>query len=252
MRRIILAFSILGIFMNLAGCAHLLTNEQDKEKAKVYMQLAADQFGQKEYSKAIDSLNQSLRFLPDSPAAYNHLGIVYMETKRYSKSEESFKKALQLQSNFPEVENNIGVLLNRQEKYREAIPHFEKALSNDKYPTPENALTNLGYSYFKLGDNLKAKTYHQKALDISPQFCLGNKNMGDVYAREKSFDKATEYFKKAAYTCPLYQESQYKLGLSMMKNGQRGMAKTQLEKLVEKYKQGPYVDRSQEVLKYLN
>ena len=160
-----------------------------------------------------------------------------METKRYTKSEEAFRKALQLQPDFPEVENNLGVLFNRQEKYREAMSYFQKAIDNEKYSTPENALTNLGYSLFKLGDNLKAKTFHQKALEITPQFCLANKNMGDIYAKEKNFDKAAEYFKKAATTCPLYQESQYKLGLALMKAGQKSMAKTQLEKLVDRYKQ---------------
>ncbi|MBM4316501.1 MAG: tetratricopeptide repeat protein [Deltaproteobacteria bacterium] len=242
----------LGVFLVLTGCAHLFDKSQDTEKAKIYMQLAADQFAQKEYSKAAESIQQAMKFTPDYPAAYNHLGIIYMETKRHTKSEEAFKRALQLQRDYPEVENNLGVLFNRQEKYREAIPYFEKALAKDSYATPENALTNLGYAYFKLGNNRQAKLYHQKALDLTPQFCLANKNMGDVYAREKIFDKAADFFKKAATTCPLYQESQYKLGLALMKAGQRGVAKNQFEKLIERYKNGPYVERSQEVLKYLN
>lgn len=252
MRGIMIRVLILGLVSQLIGCAHFLDNSQDKEKAKIYMQLASDQFAQKDYSNAIDSLHQALRLSPDLAAAYNHLGIVYMETKRYSKSEESFKKAIQLKPDYPEVDNNIGVLLNRQDRYNDAIAYFEKALKNELYSTPENALTNLGYSYFKLGNNLKAKTYHQRALEITPQFCLANKNMGDVYAREKSFTKAAEYFKKAASTCPLYQESQYKLGLALMKSGEKSSAKAQLEKLVDRYKTGPYVERSQEVLKYLN
>lgn len=253
--RIIKDFSVIaGLtwLLTLSGCAHLLDQSRDSEKARIYMQLAADQFAQKEYSKATEAIYQALRFQPDLPAAYNHLGIIFMETKRYTKSEEAFKKALQLQAAFPEVQNNLGVLLNRQEKYKEAIPHFEKALQSENYSTPENALTNLGYAHFKLGNNSKAKIYHQKALDITPQFCLANKNLGDVYAREKSFDRAADFFKKAATTCPLYQESQYKLGLALMKAGQRGMAKNQLEKVIERYKNGPYVERSQEVLKYLN
>lgn len=255
MHRIIIHFSLLmGVLalLPLGGCAHLLDQGRDQEKARIYMQLAADQFAQKEYGKATEAIQQALRFQPELPAAYNHLGIIFMETKRYTKSEEAFKKALQLQASFPEVQNNMGVLLNRQEKYSEAIPYFEKALQAENYSTPENALTNLGYAHFKLGNNNKAKIYHQKALDITPQFCLANKNMGDVYAREKSFDKAADFFKKAATTCPLYQESQYKLGLALMKAGQRGLAKNQLEKVIERYKDGPYVERSQEVLKYLN
>ncbi|NBX69412.1 MAG: hypothetical protein EBR01_10675 [Proteobacteria bacterium] len=255
MRRItvrLTAITSLAMLLTLSGCAHLLDQSRDQEKARIYMQLAADQFAQKEYGKATEAIYQALRFQPDLPAAYNHLGIIFMETKRYTKSEEAFKKALQLQSAFPEVQNNLGVLLNRQERYKEAVPYFEKALQSENYSTPENALTNLGYAHFKLGNNSKAKIYHQKALDITPQFCLANKNLGDVYAREKSFDKAADFFKKAATTCPLYQESQYKLGLALMKAGQRGMAKNQLEKVIERYKDGPYVERSQEVLKYLN
>jgi len=255
MRRAISFFSItlsLALLLNLTACAHLLDKSQDQEKARIYMQLAADQFSQKEYSKATESLQQAIRFTPEYPSAYNHLGVIYMETKRYAKSEEAFKKALQLQPNFPEVYNNIGVLLNRQERYKEAVVYFQKAIANENYSTPENALTNMGYAYFKIGDNAKAKLYHQKALDITPQFCLANKNMGDVYAREKSFEKAADFFKKASTTCPLYQESQYKLGLALMKAGQRGLAKNHLEKLVDRYKEGPYVERSQEVLKYLN
>ncbi len=242
----------LILILSLNGCAHLLNKSKDQEKAQIYIQLAADEFAQKEYGKATDSIHQALKFNPDFPSAYNHLGIIYMETKRFTKSEEAFKKALQLQAEFPEVQNNLGVLYNKQDRYKDSIVYFEKALANESYATPENALTNMGYSYFKIGDNAKAKIYHQKALDITPQFCLANKNMGDVYAREKSFDRAADFFKKAAITCPLYQESQYKLGLALMKKGEKSLAKNELEKLVTRHKEGPYVERSQEVLKYLN
>jgi tetratricopeptide (TPR) repeat protein len=109
----------------------------------------------------------------------------------------------------------------------------------------------MGYAYYRLGNLLKAKSYHQKALDIVPQFCLASKNMGDVYAKEHNYRKASDYFEKAVTNCPLYQESQYKLGLALMKFGQKKVARSQLEKLVEKHKSGPYVERSNEVLKFL-
>ncbi len=241
---------ILGVLL-LSSCAHFLSNEQDHEKAKLHLQLAADQFNQREYNKAVESTQLALKEEPDMPAAYNHLALIYMETKRYPKSEEAFRKALSFQPDYPEVFNNMGVLYNRQERYKEAIPFFEKAIASDKYLTPENAYTNLGYTYYKLGDLTKSKAYHEKALDISPQFCLASKNMGDVYAKEKVYSKAADYFQKAATNCPLYQESQYKLGLVLMKMGQRKTARVQLEKLIERHKSGPYVERSNEVLKYL-
>lgn len=221
------------------------------EKSRIYLQRAVDQFTERQYSQAIESTQEALKYDANSPQAYNHLALIYMETKRYQKSEEAFKKALDMLPDYPEVFNNLGVLYNRLERYKEAIPLFEKALGNDLYSTPENPYTNLGYAYYKLGNLSRAKAYHQKSLDAAPQFCLASKNMGDVYAKEKNYPKAADYFEKATTNCPLFQEANYKLGLVMMKMGRKGVARVQLEKLVERHKNGPYVERSNEVLKYL-
>ena len=246
------ALSLACVFaIALSSCAHLENGVKGREKAKIYLQLAADQFSQRQYSKAVESTQEAIALDPNFAAAYNHLGILYMETKRYPKSEQAFNKALEIQTAYPEVFNNLGVLFNRQEKYAQAITYFEKALADDRYSTPENALTNMGHSYYKLGNLTKAKTLHQKALDLTPEFCLACKNMGDVYAKEKNYGKASDFFQKAITTCPLYEESQYKLGLALMKMGNRRTARTQFEKLVERHKNGPYVERSNEVLKYL-
>jgi type IV pilus assembly protein PilF len=244
--------SIILVSILLCSCAHFMTSDQDREKAKLHLQIAADQYNNKEYAKSIESVQEALKLDPQLAAAHNHLALIYMEMKRYPKSEDAFRVALKLQPEYPEVFNNFGVLMNRQDHYKEAIPWFEKAIASEKYSTPENAYTNLGYTYYKLGDSTKAKAYHAKALDVAPQFCLASKNMGDVYAKEKNYSKAADYFQRAVTNCPLYEESQYKLALVLMKMGQRKTARTQLEKLVERHKNGPYVDRSNEVLKYLH
>jgi len=243
--------SLAGVLL-LSSCSHLLLNTKDQERAKIYLQRAAEEFNNREYGKAIDSAQTAIKYDPSFAAAYNHLALVYMETKRYAKSEEAFKKALEVQPEYPEVFNNLGVLLSREEKYQEAISYLKKAIADEHYMTPENAYTNMGYAYYRLGNLGLAKTYHQRALDITPQFCLASKNMGDVYARERNFSKASDYFQRAVTNCPLYQEARYKLGLVLMKMGQKTVARTQLEQLVTRHKTGPYVERSNEVLKYLH
>lgn len=242
---------LLATLLSLGACSHFTSRTSDVDRAKLYLQLAGDQLSQRDYKKSIESCYEALKYDPKSYTAYNHMALVYMETKRYQKSEEAFKKALEINPEYPEVLNNYGVLLNRLERYKEAIPLFERALSFERYSTPENALTNMGYSYFKLGEYSRAKEAHQKALDVMPQFCLASKNMGDVYAKERNFPKAADYFEQAVTNCPLYEESEYKLGLALMRTGQRNLAKNQLEKLIKKHREGPYVNRSTEVLKYL-
>jgi len=236
----------------LGACSHFSDSTKEKDKAKLYLQLSSDMFAQRNFSKALEYCLESIQTDSDFAPAYNHLGIIYMETKRFPKAEEAFNQALKKQSDYPEVLNNLGVLMNREDRFSEAVGFFDRALKSDTYVTPENALTNMGYSYFRLGNLTKAKVYHQKALDILPDFCLANKNLGDIYAKEKKFPKAVEYYNRSLSTCPLYEESHYKLGLALMKMGQRNMAKNELEKLVQRHKVGPYVDRSQEVLKFLH
>ncbi len=215
------------------------------------LQLSVDQLQGREYSEALETAFKALKQDPNYEAAYNQLALIYMETKRLEKSEAAFLKALELKPAYPEVFNNLGVLKNRQRQYQQAVTYFKKALADNQYATPENALTNMGYSYYKLGQLSQAKREHQRALDVMPQFCLARKNLADVYAKEKNYGKAAESYEQAMTTCPLYQEAQYKLGLALMKMGKRKVARGELEKLVDRHKTGPYVRRSSEVLKFL-
>lgn len=249
--RVALHSLVILTSVTIVSCAHLAGSEKDEQKARLYLSLAVDQLNNGDFSRAIDSTQKAIELDPGYAPAYNHLALVFMETKRYDKAEAAFRKAFELRPEYPEVFNNLGVLLNRRERYLDAVAQFEKALANDKYPTPENALTNMGFSYYKLGELSRAKVYHQKALDIVPNFCLAQKNLGDVYAKEKNFGKATDYYRGAVTHCPLFQEAHYKMGLALMKTGQRKVAKTELEKLVNRHKSGPYVQRSNEVLKFL-
>jgi type IV pilus assembly protein PilF len=243
-------FGALLALSVLSGCASL-GGAPDRDRAKIHLQVAADRAARKEFGAAIEATRKAIDSDPSYEAAYNHMALLYLETKRYEKAEEAFKKALEVQPNYPEVWNNMGVLLNRQGRFREAIPYLEKATQTESYSSPENAFTNLGYSHFRLGDFAKAKMYHQRALDVAPVFCLAHKNLGDVYAKEGNFKKAAQQFEKAVEHCPLFQESEFKLALVMVKLGERAQAKQRLERFVEKHREGPLVERSEHVLKFL-
>ena len=116
--------SFLCVTIICASCSHFADRARDQEKAKIYLQLGADELASQSYSKALESTLEALKYDREYAAAYNHLGIIYMETKRHKQSEESFKKALELQPSYPEALNNYGVLLNRLNRYGEAISFF--------------------------------------------------------------------------------------------------------------------------------
>jgi len=235
----------------LAGCAQFMVAEKDQNRSKIYLQKAADELGRKNYQAALKSTREAIKLKPDYAAAYNHLALIYMETKRYEKSEKAFKKALKIKPNYPEAFNNMGVLMNRTRKYKKAISLFKKALKDDDYTTPENAHTNMGFSYLKIGKISNAIRQHIKALDMAPYFCLAHKNLGDTYVKSKKYRKAASSYKRAMTHCPLYQEGHYKYGLALMKSGNSRLARVALEKLVIRHKEGTFVERSNKVLRYL-
>lgn len=244
-----LVFPLFCLLLN--ACAHLMEPDRSEQNAKLHLQVSVERFNAREFNKAVESCLKALELDPNLAEAQNHLALIYMETKRYARSKEAFEKALRVKPQYPEVLNNLGVLYNRQDKFKEAIPYFQKALADATYVTPENAYTNMGYSYYRLGQLAAAKTFHQKALDIVPNFCLASKNLADVYVKEKRYNRAERYFRKAVRNCPLYQEARYKLGLVLVKMGDKPTAKLELNKLLKQHKDGPYVERTNEVLKYL-
>ncbi|NDG26451.1 MAG: hypothetical protein EB120_04660, partial [Proteobacteria bacterium] len=84
LRFVSLILCLLGL---LNACSHLSENTKEKDKAKLFLQLSSDMFAQRNFSKALEYCYQSIEIDPNLAAAYNHLGIIYMETKRFSKSE---------------------------------------------------------------------------------------------------------------------------------------------------------------------
>lgn len=251
MKTLLNKISCLALLGTLISCSHQTVQEKSAEKAQIYLQLATEHLSQRNYGEALKACQSAIQEQDNFPAAYNHLGLVFMETKRYSKAEEAFQKALELHPRYPEVHNNYGVLLGRMGKHETALSHFREALSDPNYSTPENAFTNMGHTYLMIGDTKSAKTFHHKALDVLPQFCLANKNMGDTYLKEKNYSKAVEYFNSSLVQCPLYQESRFKLGLALVKAGNRQQARAELEKLVNMHKEGPFVGRSRKVLNFI-
>lgn len=238
--------------LTFGGCAHFSPSADQNNKANIFLQLSADHFNASRYNQALIAVNKAIEAAPDMAEAYNQQALIFMESRQYESSLSSFKKAMELKPLYPEAWNNLGVLYNRMSKYELATEWFNKAINEKTYPTPENAQTNLGYAYYKLGKLTSAKAHHQKALDFHPNFCLAQKNLADVYVKEKNYRKAARNYESALQNCPLYQESRYKLSLVLVKMGEKDLAKAELNKLVERHKNGPYVNRSQRVLKYLH
>lgn len=62
------------------------------------------------YSAALKTLTLAVKFLPDSPTVYYHLGMAYFGNRDTRNALKAFKIALKLSPNFPEADETIAMI----------------------------------------------------------------------------------------------------------------------------------------------
>lgn len=62
------------------------------------------------YTAALKTLSLALRFIPDSPTVYYHLGMAYFGNRDTRNALKAFKVALKLSSNFPEADETKAMI----------------------------------------------------------------------------------------------------------------------------------------------
>ncbi len=152
--------------------------------------------------EAREALLEALRLDPYLTDAHNNLGVVLDRMGRPNDAEQEFKKALQDPA-YPTPEKvylNLGVLYDAQGRLDEALSALRKAVEIDpKYYQAHYELAGLldrlgkleeaareyevaapgyrnqgvyqyrlGFTYFRLGDRVKAREHLNKVVEISP------------------------------------------------------------------------------------
>jgi Tfp pilus assembly protein PilF len=157
----------------------------------------------KEYDEALRCLNRrdsacaathlqtAVDIAPRFSAAWNQLGIIAYQTKRYSDAESHFRRALEASpDSFEPLVNLGGVLLNLA-RPREALTYNQRAASR----APNDALANsqLGLTYFQLGNGTEAERFLRIAVSLDPaHFSYPQLTLAKIYAQRGDRPAALE------------------------------------------------------------
>ncbi|RYE52090.1 MAG: tetratricopeptide repeat protein, partial [Sphingobacteriales bacterium] len=139
-------------------------------------------------------------------SASSLLGTIYVRIGDFTAAEKYFENALAFNtSNDVETNllifNNLGNLFEEKRNYRKAISFYKRGLSNRKlnlFPEIKARLEdNLGYSYFRLGDETGIKLLHQalKArlrLRNLPDILYSKQHIVDYLLKHDSIPQAIE------------------------------------------------------------
>ncbi len=157
----------------------------------------------KDYSSAIKAINRAIDLQPENEKAvlaqmYGTLADVYNSDKKYELSDKSYDEALALDPDNGFMLNNYSYYLSeRGEKLDDAERMSARSLEIG--PDDPNSLDTYGWILYKKGDNQKARTYIQKAIDAAKGIDDGTyyNHMGNILFKLNKKDEAIASWKKA-------------------------------------------------------
>ncbi|WP_052272716.1 tetratricopeptide repeat protein [Methanococcus maripaludis] len=160
MNRILLIFLIL-MSTCFAGCFEQNNLEKSQEMAEIgFAYIGIDN------DKAIEYYEKAIKLNPDDANAISFLGTLYDGEGDREKAYEYLTKALEMEPKNPWMYYNLGLYyLNHDDNM--AIGCFEKALRID--PENECCWSQLGYTYYDIGDYTNSKLNFEKAYEINPK-----------------------------------------------------------------------------------
>ncbi len=137
-------------------------------RARVHTELASGYYELGNYRVAIDEANEALKADSNFTAAYNVLGLVYMELRDDQTAEANFQRALRISPLDSDANNNYGWFLCQRKREQESVKYFLAALRNPLYASPDRSWVNAGICSRQLGDLAAAADYFQRALKLNP------------------------------------------------------------------------------------
>ena len=133
---------------------------------------------------------------------YYNMGIILKRNGRTEEAIESYRKAISLKPDYVQAYNNLGVLYKDNEQYENAIEMFVKA--KEIQPDHQNSYYNLALIKKEQGLDEDAVELLLKVLDLNPSHNEADlsakricNELGIKFNKERKYDLALKYFKKA-------------------------------------------------------
>lgn len=197
MVKFLFTITMFVIVVVISGC--VTTNNRtgtpvDSQKAyDTHVNLGLTYLNQGNRENSRRHLEKAINIKPKEAAAHHGIGLLYNLTGEVELAEESFLKALKDDRNFTEARVSYGKFLYQQERYQEAYDMFVTASSDISYSQRPLSLTYLGQTALVLGNDVKALSSFEHAVNIDNNAATALIELGDLYFEEKEYAKSKDH-----------------------------------------------------------
>lgn len=190
--------SLLMISLIFVGCSLIPDGKPgDEDKGRGQMNLGNALLLEAEYSKALVAFLDAQEMMKPNADLENFLGLTYYGMKEYGLATKSYLKALELDPKRTDVRNNLGLVYLALKDYTLALAAFKRCSEDLVYQKKYLPLTNMGLTYFEMGNYDEATAILAKAMEVAPDYSKSYQIMGQVYLALGKIREASDYFSNA-------------------------------------------------------
>jgi len=176
------------------------------------------------------------------------LANVYLIQGKTEEAIEQYEEAIKARPDFLQAYMMLGVLYNSQKKLEKANYYYKKALKINPDFAP--AANNLAWNYAEYKGNLdEAMVLAEKAHEKMPDNPAITDTLGWVYYKKGLYLKAIGLFQSALNQLPQSVPIRYHLAMAYLKNGEKKLAKKELEIIIKSPLDSPYKEEAKKILK---
>src|SRR3989338_7821344 len=146
-----------------------MTEEEAKKIAQEIFRKAYDLQMAGELDDAIDQYKRSIEIYPTAEA-HTFLGWTYSFQRRYEEAIAECKEAIKVDPDFGNPYNDIGSYLIEKGSLDDAVPYLNKALVAKRYQHQCFPHYNMGRVWEKKGSYDKAIQWYRKSLEVNPKY----------------------------------------------------------------------------------
>lgn len=244
MQKFILLCIVAAACLN--GCASSNSSSLNEKRADVFLDAGVDAILNNNFSQAISSLTEAVKYNPKSESAWNNLGIAYANINQNIKAEESWKKALKVNSEFTDAKANLGAFYIKTKKYAEAEKILKECLEDLGYQKTFQVNYNLGLVYLEQRKVLTAEQQFKLSVQNYEGYCPAWLRLGMLQKSKGDFADAEESLKKGVSgTCFNNPEAHYEISSLYIKQREVNKAKAKLIEIIQIFPKSEWAKKAE-------
>ena len=224
--------------LNEAIVSYNLAIEIIPDKIEAYQNLGFSYIQSDNIQEALKAYSKASEIDPENLHVKNSIGALYYQDKEYTKAieilEEVLAKADPQSQIYNEAIYNLAYCYDLMGDADKAIETYDSALKAN--PNDKDLIFNMGRLYFQQEKYEKAIEIFQQVLSINPEDFETNYFIGNSYGLMEKYEESIPYLEKASQIKPDDAATWNRLGIAYVRTGQPEKGKAAFDK--EKELQG--------------